>query len=478
MAKVTCPLEKNALNAPHAIALRTPEHNISWALLKLVVDRVILELENANIDPGEILALSTASKLTTTILLLACIKRAVILCPLNPGLKTTQIRAISKDIGVNHHLGPDESQLKVIEQIIVTTLSSNSLNSKNLNDKAELPMNQGPVTWLDLDSAATLVMTSGSSGSPKAVLHSLANHYYSACGSAKLIPLSHTDSWWLSLPLFHVGGLAIIFRCLFSAATMVLDDSKDILKVLSQYPITHASMVPTQVIRLLKMLSEKPQGLSLSTILIGGAAVPSSVVEACKNLPWQVYDSYGLTEMSSQVATKPISESGFRQPLAYRQWRLVNGEIQVRGKTLCLGYVTQGKLTQPFQDGWFATKDLARTEDGKIHLVGRLDNMFICGGENYQPEAIEQELLTHPDVIQAIIVPIKDDTFGHIACALIDCKNNALWQQINDYLQQRIAKIYVPKHFLPWPENTGTGIKINRKVLQQYAEQTLINTRL
>jgi len=102
------------------------------------------------------------------------------------------------------------------------------------------------------DSAlSNLIFTSGSSGSPKVVAHRLRNHFANAQGS--IVPITAHDGWLLSLPLFHVGGLAILFRCFLAGACVVLPDpALPLTALLQQAPITHLSLVPTQLYRLLQ----------------------------------------------------------------------------------------------------------------------------------------------------------------------------------------------------------------------------------
>ena len=94
------------------------------------------------------------------------------------------------------------------------------------------------------------VFTSGSTGTPKAVLHSYGNHYYNALGSNTNLPLAPGDRWLLDLPLYHVGGLGILFRSLLAGSTVVMPDRGETLDaVLSRYEVTHLSVVVTQLHR-------------------------------------------------------------------------------------------------------------------------------------------------------------------------------------------------------------------------------------
>ena len=127
---------------------------------------------------------------------------------------------------------------------------------------------------MPLDRPATIVFTSGSTGIPKAVLHSYGNYYYNALGCNRNLPLTAGDRWLLDLPLYHVGGLGILFRCLLAGATVVMPDGRETLDaVLERYEITHLSVVVTQLHRLLRQ-PESVRYPSLRYVVLGGSPVP------------------------------------------------------------------------------------------------------------------------------------------------------------------------------------------------------------
>ena len=182
--------------------------------------------------------------------------------------------------------------------------------------------------------------------------------------------------------------------------------------------VTHSYLVPTQLYRLLRDGNSALQ--SLKAILLGGAPAPRALIDEAIERKLPVYRSYGLTEMASQVTTTPPGSSteGLRTSgrlLPYRELRIADdGEILVRGLTRFEGYV-QGDDVLPSVDeeGWFHTRDRGSVDDlGMLHVEGRMDNLFISGGENVQPEEIERALLELPGVEEAIVVPVPDEEFG------------------------------------------------------------------
>lgn len=306
------------------------------------------------------------------------------------------------------------------------------------------PITPTPWDW-DENNLATMLFTSGSSGTPKIACHTIGNHLYNAKGSP--IPLKPGDRWLLSLPLFHVGGIAILFRCYQAKAGIAIGSNYD--------GITHISLVPTQLKRLLENKTELPD---LKYILLGGAPLPQL------DTPWRVIPTYGMTEMSSQIAT-----DGKIHP--YAELKLAaDGEISVKGKTLFQGYYNEGKIEIPLEEGWFATKDLGRwTADEKLEIIGRKDNLFISGGENIQPEEIEAELKKITGIYQAVVVPVDDDVFGARPVVFLD-KLYSL-EEIQVVLKDKLPKYKIPIKIFLLPE-TG-NFKHSRKELATLAKELI-----
>ncbi|WP_265448999.1 AMP-binding protein, partial [Aeromonas salmonicida] len=315
-----------------------------------------------------------------------------------------------------------------------------------------------------------MILTSGSSGTPKAVVHRLANHLASARGSASLIPLDKECGWLLSLPLFHVGGYAILFRVFLAGASLVLDDRSQPLKArLECQPITHLSLVPTQLWRLMAEGFD-PARTRLRELLLGGAAIPQPLVARLAAMGFTPKVSYGLSEMGSQVCTGQATTAGLvGKPLPGREVCIKQDEICVRGDTLFAGYFKEGVLERPLDEaGWFRTRDKGHvTADGELVVEGRIDNLFISGGENIQPETIEQRLVDHPAVAQALVVPIPSEEWGQRPAAFIDWHGEPVpYPELAAWLRQTLPGFMVPDLWQPWPD-MGGALKPQRKLYQQ-----------
>ncbi len=286
---------------------------------------------------------------------------------------------------------------------------------------------------VNLPSSGILISTSGSSGIPKRAHLTYENLFISWAFSHPDLVLTPNDHYLLSVPLYHISGLSILTRCHFSKANIVLPDSGNDSKV------THISFVPTQLKRFLENPKKYP---NLKAILVGGAPIPYSLCKEAYDKGFPIYITYGMTEMSSQIATQkfcPKKGIAFGKPLPERNLKIVNSEIYVSGKTVFKGY---HNLPSPFIEGWLPTKDLGKIGPNGLEIIGRKDSMFISGGENIHPEEIELALLSHPKIKRAKVSSRQDIEFGARPVATIETVLQK--EEIKEYLMSLLPKFKIP----------------------------------
>jgi len=338
---------------------------------------------------------------------------------------------------------------------------------------------RGSALDLDPGQSFSLIHTSGSTGDPKAALHTVGNHVVSAKGLIERFPLGPGDRWLLNLPLYHVGGLAVVLRCALAGATMALPEpGMSTAEAFQALRPTHASLVSTQLIRL---MGEGVELAPLRLVLLGGSAFPPRVLDAAAARGLSVVMGYGMTEMTSTITSSllPVDRNALATSgtvLPGRELRISNtGEIEVRGPTLFAGYVEGDTLRRPVDaDGWFATGDRGEMDAaGRLRVHGRIGNGFVSGGENIQPETIEAALAALPEVADAVVVSVSDAEFGARPVAFVraveDRQPDA--DELATALRATLPGFMVPIAFLPW---TGPlGLKPDRQALARDASSTL-----
>lgn len=317
---------------------------------------------------------------------------------------------------------------------------------------------------------ATMTLTSGSTGLPKAAVHTCAAHVASADGVLTLLPYRADDDWLLSLPLFHVSGQGILWRWLVAGARLTVCEKQPLEQMLQG--CTHASLVPTQLWRLLNSGGD----VALKAVLLGGAAIPVDLTRRASSRGIRSWCGYGLTEFASTVCAKEADgKADVGYALSGRDVQLVEGEVWIKAASMASGYWRDGKLS-PIDNaqGWFATRDRGEMTDGRLTILGRMDNLFFSGGEGIQPEEVERVIGTHPQVSQVFVVPLDDAEFGQRPVAVVECESGADIAQLPHWVSDKLARFQQPVHWLVLPgELKNGGIKISRHALQQWVHQSL-----
>ncbi|MCR9245113.1 MAG: AMP-binding protein [bacterium] len=317
-----------------------------------------------------------------------------------------------------------------------------------------------------IEAAATLLFTSGSTAAPKIVVHSLAAHLAAAHASAERVPFGPDHRWLLSLPLCHVGGLSLLFRTVVAGATLVLPEPDERLAdaVLRTRP-SHVSLVATQLRELLRQPRVVAVLAACEVVLLGGGPCPGELVRRALDAGVPLRRTYGMTEMGSQIATEP-SGAARMVPLRGVDLRIDEAaELWVRGPARFLGYLVDEELELPFVDGWFPTGDLATLDDeAGLEIHGRRDNQFVSGGENVQPEAVEAAFAARG--IEVVVVAVADERYGArpVAFTVDGAAHGAVAEQILPSYARPVAWLELP---------ATRGLKLRRAELRRLAEARL-----
>lgn len=457
----------------HKPVIITEKHSLSYRELISCILSTYRRLSEAGIRPGHRVGVVSQNSVEYVILIMTLLSMGAISVPINTRWQEAQIRDVVEDIKCDH--------LIISKEMKRFELGSKQILLDELIDKGKKGFFKR--SEIDLDNEATMIFTSGSAGKPKAVLHSFKNHYYSALGSNMNISFGPGDLWGIFLPLYHVGGLSILFRAIVSGGAMAISKEKrSLAESIKKLGITHISLVPTQLYRVLKDPEELKTLQRLKAILLGGAPAGKNLVIKAKEFDLNIYTTYGCTEMASQVTTTAPNDtlehlftSG--RLLPYRELLLSSdGEIMVRGQTLFKGYWSKEGIHKPFtKEGWFKTGDLGHlNRDGYLIVDGRKDNMFISGGENIQPEEIEQRLMQIDGITDAVVVPVKSEEWGQRPVAFVCLDKKIEEGDIKKVLENYLPRYKIPDRIFYLPEQYDENrIKLNRGYLKGVAERIM-----
>jgi len=296
-----------------------------------------------------------------------------------------------------------------------------------------------PSRELDPGTVHTVLFTSGTLGAPKPVELTIANHDASAAASAAAIGCEPSDRWLCPLPLFHIGGLAILVRCARAGTTAVLHErfsAARVVRSLEAGQITLASLVPTMLRRVREAgLGNAP---ALRSLVLGGGPIPPDLIDWARESAIAVRCTYGMTETCSQVAvTEPWELAG--PPVPGAELRTgADGEILVRGQMVAPGALAP--------DGWLHTGDRGRLDRrGWLHVDGRIGEMIVTGGEKVAPPAVEAVLLAHPAIADVAVAGVPDEEWGEAVTAFVVERTPVSDYAVLAFCREHLAGYQVPK---------------------------------
>jgi O-succinylbenzoic acid--CoA ligase len=370
----------------------------------------------------------------------AAARVGAVLLPLNARLSPEEMAWQLVDARATHlvydpaHLTPAFALRERVADL--TLVSMNEPLSSESQLRNSVASRAGPgLRRFDLRELQTIIYTSGTTGRPKGAMLTYGNHFWSAVGSALNLGVRPDDRWLACLPLFHVGGLAILLRSIIYGMPCVLHQSFDaqaVNRAIDEDGVTIASVVATMLERMLDARGDEPYPPSLRCVLLGGGPAPRPLLERCAERGVPVVQTYGLTEAASQVTTLPPEDAlrklgSAGKPLFGTEVSILDedgrpcgvgqpGEIVVCGPTVAAGY-----LNQPVRGGSnLLTGDIGYLDDeGYLYVLDRRDDLIISGGENVYPAEIEAVLASHPAVREAGVYGIADARWGQAPAAVV-----------------------------------------------------------
>ena len=335
------------------------------------------------------------------------------------------------------------------------------------------------------DDVALLLHTSGTTSRPKQVPLLQRNLVASARATASHYQLAATDVSYCAMPLFHVHGLiGSTLAQLVAGGTVVTPRRFAPSRFWSQardHGVTWLSASPTFHQAILKHAGEQVETLRFARSC--SSALAAALLErAERGYGVPVLEAYGMTEASHQMTSNPLPPAARRPDSvgisAGASVRVVDeawidapagtpGEVVVSGRGVTPGYLGNDEANAAsFRDGWFRTGDKGLLRDGYLYLQGRLKEMIIRGGENISPAEIDEVLLSHPAVSEAVCFGVADEKYGQVVEAAVVLSASATEQELRAHCRGSLAAFKVPAKIrvVDAIPRTPTG-KVQRRIV-------------
>ena len=513
-------VREHASSRPAAFALRDAVHRLSWSELLAWVDSMAEDLHLSGVRRGERVSMWIPSRVESVVTLLACSRNGYVCNPSMHQNYTTgevlhllervQCRALVAQSGY----GADAGRRDIFTEAAQV---AGMRRVYRLEPRAEAPaplssaghafppqaLAQQPSLAPDLnpDKITYLAFTSGTTGTPKGVMHS--DNSLLANGRAMVRDWKHdADTVLLSLsPTSHHIATVGLAQALVAGFEMVLNDlprGTDVIDRLIESGATYVMGVPTHAIDALAQMRRR--GLEtlarVKVFYMAGSTIPSDLAASFLRIGVTPQNVYGMTENGSHQYTLPsddaetvVSTCG-RACSGYeiRLWRQDNpdeevaageiGEIGGRGALLTLGYFDNQRATESSFNahGWFMSGDLGRFDErGNLQVVGRMKDLIIRGGHNIFPVRIEDLAHRHPDISKAAAFSIADERLGERVCLAVVAKTQpgpSVQEMLAHLDASGLSKYDMPEFYIVMPEFplTASG-KILKRELVAWAKE-------
>jgi O-succinylbenzoic acid--CoA ligase len=265
------------------------------------------------------------------------------------------------------------------------------------------------------DDVCLVVPTSGSTGAPKVVELTAACLSASATATAEVLG---EGPWWITLPVTHIGGLQVLLRSLAAGHEPAFDPEG----------CRFTSLVPTQLRRML----DDARLVTFDAVLIGGAAAPPSLLEQARDRGIRVVATYGMSETSGGCVYDGTPLPGVTVEVTDR--------IVLSGDVVARGYRGRERF-----GGQFVTSDLGVLQEGRLHVLGRADDLIVTGGEKVAPLLVEQALASLTVVKDVAVVGLPDAEWGERVVAFVTLNGPLELHEAREAVAAKVSRVAAPR---------------------------------
>ena len=467
-------LARRAAATPSATALVLDKGSLTYRELDERVTAMAGRLRECDAAAGDTITLCATPGAETVTALFGLWRAGCVAVPLHERLTPSEVDRARRIVKSTLHI--DKQTLHYLNQS---------------NPASQLrPARPLPNRLASFPNVVACILTSGSSGAPKALGFTRDAFAASVSAVASRLDLTATDRWGLCLSPGHIGGLSLVVRAAMTGASVRLWPSFDagaVARAVVDGRVTHLALVPVMLRSILSRLAGERVPATLRCVLVGGAAASRTLLDEAWAAGLPVATTWGMTETASQVATAP-PDLARRHPgtagrplrgLEVRVAAAAPGTLEVRGPTLASvairgpGAHPEPLATDP--DGWFATRDLGRIDpDGLVWIDGRADAIIVSGGLNVSPSEVERVIETLPGVTGTVVFGVPDEEWGEVVAAVVEGDPAVVdAQAVDRHCRTRLARGRCPSRIVVVDSlsRTWTGKVMRSRVSERYGRE-------
>jgi acyl-CoA synthetase (AMP-forming)/AMP-acid ligase II len=474
-------------------------HDEVWTYERLAAEaeRLARGMAALGVEPGDRVVLHMMNRPEMIVAYYACFQLGVIAAPLRTAFKFGEIAPLLQrlkpalyigDADLYRNVAPVDASILALDKRFVVNGAVEDHGAQRwetLFDRAtDANFSFAPASY----KPAVLIITSGTTGQPKFVVHTPATLSETVYLMVRNWGLSNDDVLIMPLPMAHMSGIVIFLACIqFGAPFIVLEgfDADAVLETIERHRCTWCIGFPAQFAALLKSQHARPRNLASLRICLTGADVcPVDLQERVPPiLGAPLYNIWGATEVVGSL-TFGLQRGPVVRIVRGAQVRLIDengldvrdgeaGELLIRGANVFAGYWDDPPATEEsLKGGWYRTGDLMRRGEGdELWFVARKKDIIIRGGTNISPVEVEQALVaSHPAVEQAAVVGIADAVLGQRVFGFVTLAKRTADTVISEILRNvatRLAAYKVPERLEVLDELPRNALsKVDRNALQ------------